>query len=358
MMRRIPYTLLVCLALLTSTVLLAPAWAAQFEDSPGQIFNKSRVSAQGVIGDVKPKAIVKVKRAARFPSCAYPLACPEITKVRPDYMNCYATEAQFADSVLPTPPVGRWEVSGGVLFARLRGEIAWPRYAWAGAYAGYGTGTNAADFTDGLQLPGHLAVPTWSIKYVFHRNWAVRYSGLGFDANGGGQPTAYFIFGPSQQNYGAYGYGTSIQTEYQHAYHRVGLLYDAVKNYRSSVRVFADWVHTEDKITVISSTFSGQNSVFSKGTDAAIAGLELQRLMKTALNGAILSCDFKAGGIFLDDVEGWDAQAGAQYAIPLNSGRSGYVKAGYRLAQLKKAQNDFLLKDALEGGFMEFGFIF
>ena len=45
-------------------------------------------------------------------------------------------------------------------------------------------------------------------------------------------------------------------------------------------------------------------------------------------------------------------------AIPLNAGRSGYVKAGYRLVELKKSQNDFLLKDALEGGYMEFGFIF
>jgi hypothetical protein len=42
----------------------------------------------------------------------------------------------------------------------------------------------------------------------------------------------------------------------------------------------------------------------------------------------------------------------------MNSGRSGYVKAGYRLVELKKAQNDYLLNNALEGGYMEFGFIF
>ena len=42
----------------------------------------------------------------------------------------------------------------------------------------------------------------------------------------------------------------------------------------------------------------------------------------------------------------------------MNCGRSGYVKAGYRLVELKKGQNDFLLADAVEGGFMEFGFIF
>ncbi len=77
--------------------------------------------------------------------------------------------------------------------------------------------------------------------------------------------------------------------------------------------MFVDWVHAEDKITVISSITVGQNSVFSKGTDAVITGLEFQRLMKTTSNGAELSCDCKVGGIFLDDVEGWDAQAGAKY---------------------------------------------
>ncbi len=195
-------------------------------------------------------------------------------------------------------------------------------------------------------------------QYSFRPNWAFRYSGLAFEANGGGQPTGNFIFGPSQQNYGSFGYGTGIQTQYQHSYHRIGLLYEPVNNYRSSVAVFVDWVHTEDKITVISSITVGQNSVFSKGTDAVITGLEFQRLMKTTSNGAALSCDCKVGGIFLDDVEGWDAQAGAKSTIPLNSGRSGYVKAGYRLAELKKTQNDFRLKDALEGGFLEGGFIF
>ena len=359
MMRRIPYTPLVCLIFLTATIFAGPAWAAPIVDTAENSLAKSQVIPQSAMGDLKPKAIVKVKPPTPFPTCAYPFVSPEITKVRPDYMHRYATEPQFALQVLPAPRVGRWDMSVGVLFARLRGKIAWPRYPQAGTYYGYGAGgTYATDFTDGLQLPGHLAVPTWSIKYVFRQNWAFRYSGLAFEANGGGQPTDYFNFGPSQQYYGSYGYGTGIQTKYQHAYHRVGLLYDAVKNYRSSVGVFADWVHGEDKISVISSISTGQISVFSKGTDAAIAGIEFQRLMKATSNGAIFSCDFKAGGIFLDDVEGWDAQAGAHYAIPLNSGRSGYVKAGYRLVQLKKGQSDFLLTRTLEGGFMEFGLIF
>jgi hypothetical protein len=352
MVRRKHCMLLVCLALLMSTVFLGSAWAAQSEDSAEKIVNKPQVSAQGAVGNLKPKVIAKVKPATMSPPCAYTFARPQITKVKPGYMLSYPAGERLADRGLIAPALSKWDISGGVLFARLRGSIAWPRFP---SWGGFSNVTNETDFTDGLELPGHLAVPTWSVKYQFRPNWAVRYSGLAFEANGGGQPSGSISFGPWQQ---FFGFGQNIQSKYQHGYHRVGLLYDAVKNDRSSVRVFADWVHTDDKIAVISSISVGQNSVFSKGTDAAMAGIEFQRYLKTTSNGGTLSCDCKAGAMFLDDVEGWDAQAGAQYTIPLNNGRSGYVKAGYRLVAMKKTQNDFLLKNALEGGYMELGFIF
>jgi len=352
MMRRIPYTLLVCLVFLITTAFLAPAWASPVEDPADKILAKSQAASQGVTGDPKPKAITKVKRPAALPPSDYPHVRPDITKVKPGYMRQYSTEGRFPGGIL-APRVGRWEASGGVLFARLRGKVAWPRYAWAGAYVA--GGTNETDLTDGLQLPAHIVAPTWSIKYAFRPNWAVRYSGLGFEASGGGQSSSTVTFGPWQQFFGA---GQNVQSKYQHTYHRVGLLYDAVKNNRSSIGVFADWVHAEDRIQVISSVTVGQSAVFSKGTDAAITGLEYHRFLKATANGGAFSCDCKAGAIFLDDVVGVDAQAGAQYAIPLNAGRSGYVKAGYRLVELKKSQNDFLLNHALEGGYMEFGFIF
>ena len=353
MMRRIPYTLLVCLVFLMSTAFLAPAWASPVEDSADKILAQSQTTPPSVTGNPKPKAITKVKRPAAFPPCCdYQCLRPEITKVKPGYVSSYGTEARYTEGIM-APNVGRWDVSGGVLFARLRGKVAWPRYpSFGGFVAGQ---TNETDFTDGLQLPGHIVVPTWGIKYAFRPNWAARYSGLGYEAKGGGNSSATITFGPWQQFFGA---GQSVQSKYQHSYHRVGLLYDAVKSYRSSIGVFADWVHAEDKIEVISSLSVGQNAVFSKGTDAAITGIEFHRFIKASANGGTLSCDCKAGVIFLDDVAGVDAQAGAQYAIPLNAGRSGYVKAGYRLVELKKSQNDFLLNNALEGGYMEFGFIF
>ena len=353
MMRRIPYTLLVCLVFLITTAFAMPAWASPVEDSAEKLLAKSQVASQGVTGEPKPKAITKVKPQPKHPSYEYWCPRPDITKVKPGYMRSYGTEAQFPEGILATALTGRWDVSGGVLFARLRGKVAWPRYAWAGAYVA--GGTNETDFTDGLTLPGHLAVPTWSIKYAFRPNWSVRYSGLGYEANGGGQSSSTITFGPWQQFYGA---GQSVQSKYQHIYQRVGLQYDAVKSSRSCIGIFADWVHAEDRIQVISSLSVGQSAVFSKGTDAAIAGIEYRRFVKATASGGTFSCDCKAGAIFLDDVVGVDAQAGAQYAIPMNSGRSGYVKAGYRLVELKKAQNDYLLNNALEGGYMEFGFIF
>ena len=161
-MRRIPYTLLVCLVFLMSTAFLVPAWASPVEDSADKVLAQSQAAPQDVTGNPKTKAITKVKRPATFPPCCdYPCFRPEITKVKPGYMRQYSSEARYTGGIL-APNVGRWEVSAGVLFARLRGKIAWPRYPSNGAFiAGQ---TNATDFTDGLQLPAHLAVPTWGIK--------------------------------------------------------------------------------------------------------------------------------------------------------------------------------------------------
>ncbi len=372
-MRRIPYTLLVCLVLLMSTAWLAPIWAAQVVDSPDKILKEPQAGSTGTPADVKTKVVTKVKHRTRFypicnypyynsgitkvkPTCTYPYYNSGITKVKPTCTYPYTTAPRYVSGAFPAMGIGRWEISGGVLFASLRGSIAWPRYAGAyGNYGGYYGNTNEANFSDALQLPGHLAVPTWSIKYMFRPNWAARYSGLAFEAKGGGQPSQYVMFGPNQQFYGI---GQSVQSKYQHGYHRVGLVYDAIRRYGSTVRVFADWVHVDDRIELLASNYTGQVAVFSNGTDAAITGLELQKYVKSSANGATLSWDCRAGAIFLDDVQGVDAQAGAQYTIPLNAGRTGFVRAGYRIVQLQKAPSSFLLKDELQGGYMEMGFIF
>ncbi|MBM3301219.1 MAG: hypothetical protein FJY85_14850, partial [Deltaproteobacteria bacterium] len=120
----------------------------------------------------------------------------------------------------------------------------------------------------------------------------------------------------------------------------------------------AGWVHVDDKITLGCWACWNWANVFTKSIDAMITGLEFQRCLKTAANGGTFSFDHKANVIFLDDVEGYDLEAAARYSVPLNCGRWGYVKGGYRFVQLKKSQSDLLLSTTLEGGFVEGGFIF
>ena len=47
---------------------------------------------------------------------------------------------------------------------------------------------------------------------------------------------------------GSTGYGMNVK--WNHYYHRLGLIYDALRNCKAKVSVFADWVHTDDTVTV------------------------------------------------------------------------------------------------------------
>ncbi len=351
MLRRIPSTPLVCLVILLSILFTNASWAAGPDESMEMLLKPSQQSGTPAPAVPKAKFRSAHKRMASAGPVWYPPGTKEIVKVKP--FAAWSAYPVYYDCILPQPRVGQWDISGGVLFARIRGNVAWPRYSWWNL--GIGGWDQGADLKDSLMLPGSLAVPTFSARYQFRPNWALRYSMLGFQANGGGWPQNMFAFGPWYQSFG---FGTSIQSQWQHLYQRLGMSYDALKSCRSVVTVFTEWVHVDDRITAGCNTCGLYSAIFSRGTDAAIVGLEWQKCIKASFNGGTLSWDCKAGAIFLDNVEGWDVQAGARYSIPLNCGRSGYLKGGYRLVDLKKSQDDFMLKDALEGGYMEFGFIF
>jgi hypothetical protein len=356
MLRRIPYTPLVCLAIFLLTILATPSWAASPEQSSQMLLAPDAGKTTSV--PAAPKTAMRpavVPKAGPAPAI---LACPPpfgVTKVRPVFGLLYGPRPAC---ILPEPLPGQWEIGAQVFFARVTGKLQWPRYS--SNYYGYaGQGGDdwlAADFSDSLMLPKHAAIVEIKAKYQFRPNWAVRYSVIPFALNGGGVPDAsrQFVFG----NF-LFTSGLPIQTKWQHAYHRVGLVYDAVRTCTSKISVFADWVHVDDRIDVNCSPCSTVQQTFSKNTDSSMVGLEFRRCLATTSNGATFSCDSKAGAVFLDDVEGWDVELGGRYSIPLNNAaRWGYMKGGYRLVNLKKSQSDFLLKDSLEGGFMELGFIF
>jgi len=352
MLRRIPATPLVYLVILSITLFVAASWAAGPDESMEIRLKPSPASGSPVpaVNKASPHQATRTRRALDYgPSPVFMYFPPPIMKVKPEVCGVFPL---IPVCILPSPVMGQWEMSGQVFFARVRGTMQWPRNSWW--LAGYGWGNNVG-FTDDLQFPVHQTVGEFTARYQFRPNWAFRYSILSAELNGGGWPTDNFWFGWQQITF-----GQPIQTKWTHYYNRLGLIYDAIHNCRAKVSVFADWVHTDDRMTLnctACSAFLG-SPTFSKNGDSMMVGLELQRCVRTFVNGGTFSLDCNAGGIFLDDVEGWDVQAAGRYSVPLNCGRWGYVKGGYRLVDIKKSESDFIFNHALEGGFMEFGLIF
>ncbi len=353
MLRRIPSTPLVCLFILLSTIFITAAWAAGPDESLEILLKPNQGSGTPVPAAQKASTHSARGKAGTSQGRVTFMPPAGITKVKPGCLPYPVAGMPLC--ILPTTRVGQWEISTQFLFARSKGSIQWPRNNWWwGGWSGY---MRDVDLNDDLQLPAHKVFVDFSIKYQFRPNWAIQYSILGNELSGGGWPdwnnSTPFVFGNL-----LYTWGQPINAKWQHAYQRAVLVYDAVKTCSSKVSIFGGWAHADDRIDVNCSWCGYQTSTFSKSMDSAIAGIELQRCIRTAANGATFSLDCKAAGIFLDDVEGYDAQAALRYSIPLNMGRWGFAKGGYRFVSLNKTQTDWLFKNQLEGGFAELGFIF
>ena len=86
---------------------------------------------------------------------------------------------------------------------------------------------------------------------------------------------------------------------------------------------------------------------------------EVQRCLKTTNLFNTLSLECKAGIAFGDDAVGSDLATALRYSIPMNNGRWGFVKGGYRYLTYKKKYSDIkMMETAMDGGFLEAGFIF
>jgi hypothetical protein len=71
-----------------------------------------------------------------------------------------------------------------------------------------------------------------------------------------------------------------------------------------------------------------------------------------------LSCDNRIGLAFLDGTFGYDLQAGFRFSVPMNCGRWGFARGGYRLIQFQEDRDDLRMDHTLEGWFGELGLIF
>lgn len=356
MLRSNTATLLVCLLVCLVGLLCRPARAADPDESL-EILLKPNSSSDGSVSSSSRSstgyARANASRSTPTYASAFPSYGPKqrIAKVKPIRRGVFG---YARPPVLAQPAPKQWEFSTQVIFARTKGKIAWPRNPY-GSYGYWGWGDDywTADLNNDLQVPEHDTWVEITLKYQFRPHWSFRYSVLTEELNGGGWPTRQFWFGNRQINW-----GENINTKWEHSYHRVGLVYDAIRTCVNRVSVFADWVHTEDKIQANCSYCGNYQSIFSKGGDMAMVGIEMERMIRATCNGGAWSTEHHVGFMFLDDAEGWDLETGLKYSVALGCRRQGYLKGGYRYVNIKKGQPDLLFENTLEGGFLEFGLVF
>jgi hypothetical protein len=352
MLRSLPTTLLVCIVLSVLTMSVVSAWADDPDKALDVLLKPSK--NEGVpaseAGKALPPYTPQSRRSYRpVPRwTARPPFGRPITKVKPP---CVSIPCAFTPPcILPRAGCKQWEMSASVTWARVWGTVAWPRYSRINT-----TYTTEADLTDDLQIPKSQTLVELTASYQFRPHWALRYSVMFDEVNGGGDPQDQFYFGPNTYTITI---GYNISTKWEYAYQRVGLVYNAINTCGYSLSVFADWMHTDDKINLNCNTCGNQTYIFSVGGDTAIAGLEIQKCLQTAFNGGTFSLRAKAGVIFLDDTEGWDVKTGLRYSIPLGCGRWGFAEGGYRFFDYKKSPTAYLWHHAMEGGYVEAGFVF
>ena len=253
MLRSLPTTLLVCIVLSVLTMSSVSAWADDPDKALDVLLKPSK--NEGVpapeVRRAKPSFQTEARRSYRPRARWMPYGAPRgpITKVKaPPFLPC----GFKPPCILPQPRCKQWEMTAGVTWARVRGTVAWPRYS---QYYNYNE-TTEADLTDDLQIPKSQTIFEFTASYQFRPSWALRYSAMLNEASGGGWPQRQFRFGPSQ-NY-IY-WNEDLNSKWEYGYQRVGLVYTALRTCSSSLSVFADWLHSDDKIQ-LSCTYCGNRS--------------------------------------------------------------------------------------------------
>jgi hypothetical protein len=282
-----------------------------------------------------------------------------ITKVKPakKIVKCHPLDSGFAPTVafgerppciLPFERPSGWVFSAEAMYARMRGKVRNSQTL----YSTYNTYEDV-DLNSDLGVPDHNVVGSFAARYRFTPAWSVRYSLMPMAIDSSGSTSKSFSFGTI--NMVAYGQATKVKWE--RMYHRIGLVYDPIRTLSSRISVFGDFVKLDDKIqfTQVGCCTSTMDTNLNMG----MAGVELEKCLKTTASCSTLSLECSAAVAFGDDGVGSDMSTGIKFSIPLNNGRWGFVKGGYRYLTYKKKYSDAKLIDTcLDGGFVQMGLVF
>ncbi len=326
---RKPRTLLVYLVFLVSVFALdAQAWnfkVAAAPDRQEDLFSPSTAQNKP-IEKVKTKQIVKCKPAFSVPTLG---------------------QAYVPSCFLPQEKQRSWKFEAEALFARVKGHVK-----YSTGSASYFLWQDEIDLNSDLGLPDHAVLGTFSATYKFRPQWGVRYSIMPFALDGSGTIGRNFTFGNS-----SFTTGQPSRVKWERLYQRIGLVYDPVQTAKARIGIFADYVRIDDKL----SAYQGGccSDVMNNDLNMGMAGIEYERCLKTTANCNTLSFECRAGVAFLDEAFGSDISSALKYSIPMNNGRWGFVKGGYRYMTFKKKYSDVRSFDtAMDGGFVQMGFLF
>ncbi len=337
-----PRMLLVCLCLFT-IIFTANAMAWNFVQAAAS--NDSRESLLvPVSSNLKP--IMKVRPQ-------------KISKIRPSMgfeQSAVAAMTQVPKIALPAIKTRGWELDAQAFFARTKGNAIYLGGQYGYTY--YANSQPITDFNSALGIPDHMVLGSFTAKYRFHPRWSLTYSILPAMIQGGGSGLSPFQFGTGTMNTGT---GQGVKSKWERLYQQMGLVYDPIRTQTSRVGIFAEYVRLNERISVLQAGGGAGlgASMFDNDLNMAMVGIEMEKLLKVTRNSNTLSVECKAGVAFCDNAVGSDMSTGLKYSVPLNNGRSGFVKGGYRYLTYKKNYSDVKMIDtAMDGGFLEMGFIF
>lgn len=350
-MRRCPCTLLVCFVFLAMCQTSSFAQPQNFINvivKPNTLMTNVTGPSRDTDMSDDPDSVGYVLASARYrPALSYkPLGKP-ITKCVPQ------TAPGLCVPVKPTPPCilprrfpGQFELAVQVFFASVRGTLQ----------AGPGFGLIPAtemDFSYDLGLPIHNTLLEYSAWYQFRPNWAAYYSimPISLEGNQIAPRTLYYrgLIIPA---------GTRVNTKWEFIYQRVGLSYQAISNCNAVLSIYGSWLFSDQSVKVNNEICGGQCRITNRTRNMVMTGVGLQKCIRTMCNGATLSCDTKASVGWLDNTFALDVQTGLQFSVPMNAGRWGFARGGYRLLNFNEDRNDLRLDSSFEGGFVEAGLIF
>ncbi len=276
--------------------------------------------------------------------------CYGIPAIQDRYHPHWARFVQPGQCMLPKVSDRGWSMEAEALFARTKGKA---RYS-TGIYTYQLGGADSIDFNSDLGLPEHMVIGTYSVGYRFRPRWSLKYSFMPMEANGSGYwGNRPFVFGDLTYS----GSGYSNRAKFEQQTHMISLVYDPISTDRVRVGIAGGFVRVDEKLGVYQTGCCG--NTMNMDMNMGFAGVEVERCLKSGTFRQALSLVCKAGVSFGDDSFGSDLSTGLRYAIPMNKGRWGYLAGGYRFMTYKKKLSDFKEIDtAAEGGYLQMGFIF